>query len=107
MTESTEVPQDLEKTCYEALEKVVDPELGLDIVALGLIYRLAVQDGQVDVDMTMTSPGCPVAEQLLLQAQNELLKVPGVERALVHLVWSPPWTPEMMSLEAKMMLGFA
>ena len=44
---------------------------------------------------------------ILLQAQNELLKVPGVERALVHLVWSPPWTPEMMSLEAKMMLGFA
>ena len=107
MSESTEAPRDLEKMCYEALGGVVDPELGLDVVALGLIYRLAVEDGQADVDMTMTSPGCPVADQLLLQAQNELLKVPGVERARVHLVWSPPWTPEMMSIEAKMMLGFA
>ncbi len=107
MSESTDAPQDLDKVCYEALEKVVDPELGLDVVALGLIYRLSVEAGQAEVDMTMTSPGCPVAEQLLLQAQNELLKVPGVERALVHLVWSPPWTPEMMSLEAKMTLGFA
>jgi metal-sulfur cluster biosynthetic enzyme len=107
MIESTEAPQDLEKICYEALGRVVDPELGLDVVSLGLIYQLAVADGQADVDMTMTSPGCPVADQLLFQAQNELLKVPGVERARVHLVWSPPWTPEMMSLEAKMMLGFA
>lgn len=107
MIESTEAPQDLEKTCYEALGRVVDPELGVDVVGLGLVYQLSVADGQADVDMTMTSPGCPVADQLLFQAQNELLKVPGIERARVHLVWSPPWTPEMMSLEAKMMLGFA
>jgi metal-sulfur cluster biosynthetic enzyme len=107
MSEPTEVPQDLEKTCYEALERVVDPELGVDVVSLGLIYQLSVEDGQADVNMTMTSPGCPVADQLLFQSQNELLKVPGIERARVHLVWSPPWTPEMMSLEAKMMLGFA
>ena len=99
--------EDLESACYEALGTVVDPELGVDVVSLGLIYHLVVIDGQADVDMTMTSPGCPVADQLLLQAQNELLKVPGVERAKVNLIWSPPWTPEMMSLEAKMMLGFA
>jgi metal-sulfur cluster biosynthetic enzyme len=99
--------EDLEKACYEALGTVVDPELGVDVVSLGLIYHLVLEDGLAIVEMTMTSPGCPVADQLLFQAQNELLKVPGVERAKVNLIWSPPWTPEMMSLEAKMMLGFA
>jgi metal-sulfur cluster biosynthetic enzyme len=99
--------EDLEKACYEALGTVVDPELGVDVVSLGLVYHLVVEGGQAVVEMTMTSPGCPVADQLLFQAQNEVLKVPGVERAKVNLVWSPPWTPEMMSLEAKMMLGFA
>jgi metal-sulfur cluster biosynthetic enzyme len=76
-------------------------------VSLGLVYRLEVKGGEVQMDMTMTSPGCPVADHLLLEANNALLKVPGVEKARVNLVWSPPWTPEMMSLEAKMALGFA
>lgn len=109
MTEGpvTEQMEESERACYEALEQVVDPELGLDVVSLGLIYRISVRDGEVEMDMTMTSPGCPVAEQLLLEANNALLKVPGVERARVNLVWSPAWTPEMMSLEAKMALGFA
>ncbi len=107
MSANEQTPEALETACYEALGRVVDPELGLDAVSLGLIYRLQVEGGTVEADMTMTSVGCPVAEQLLMQAQNELLKVPGVERAKVNLVWSPPWTPEMMSLEAKMALGFA
>jgi len=96
-----------QEQCLEALARVVDPELGLDAVSLGLIYRVEVQGSEVLVDMTMTSPGCPVAEQLLFEANNEVLKVPGVERASVNLVWDPPWTPERMSLEAKMTLGFA
>lgn len=96
-----------QEQCLEALGRVIDPELGLDAVSLGLIYRVDVQGSEVVVDMTMTSPGCPVAEELLFQAQNEILKVPGVERGSVHLVWDPPWTPERMSLEAKMTLGFA
>jgi metal-sulfur cluster biosynthetic enzyme len=99
--------EDLEKACWAALEQVADPELGMDVVALGLIYKLEVKGSEVSVDMTMTSVGCPVAEQLLLEANNAVLKVPGVEKARVNLVWSPPWSPEMMSLEAKMMLGFA
>lgn len=107
MSANQQTPEELEAACYEALGRVVDPELGLDAVSLGLIYRLQVEGAAVEADMTMTSVGCPVAEQLLMQAQNELLKVPGVEKAKVNLVWSPPWTPEMMSLEAKMALGFA
>lgn len=106
--EKTAAPEgSLEQACYKALEAVVDPELGLDVVSLGLVYRLEVKEGEVQLDMTMTSPGCPVADQLLLEANNALLKVPGVEKARVNLVWSPPWSPEMMSLEAKMALGFA
>jgi metal-sulfur cluster biosynthetic enzyme len=107
MSEEAKGNGDLEAACYQALERVVDPELGVDAVSLGLIYRVSVENGSASVDMTMTSVGCPVAEQLLLEAQNEVLKVPGIERAKVNLVWSPPWTPEMMSLEAKMTLGFA
>jgi metal-sulfur cluster biosynthetic enzyme len=107
MSEMDKSPEGLEGECYQALSRVVDPELGLDAVSLGLVYRLALEGSSVEVDMTMTSVGCPVAEQLLMQAQNELLKVPGVEKARVNLVWSPPWSPEMMSLEAKMALGFA
>ncbi len=99
--------KELEAACYEALERVVDPELGMDVVSLGLIYRLEVKEGIVEVDMTMTSVGCPVAEQLLMEANNQILKVPGVQSGRVNLVWSPPWSPEMMSLEAKMALGFA
>ena len=102
-----DVAEGIEKECWTALENVVDPELGLDVVSLGLIYKLEVQGGVVAIDMTMTSPGCPVAEQLLMQSNNEVLKVPGVEKARVNLVWAPPWTPDMMSLEAKMALGFA
>lgn len=97
----------IEKACWEALERVVDPELGLDVVSLGLIYSLAIEGSSAKVEMTMTSPGCPVADELLMRANNEILKVPGVESAEVRLVWSPPWTPEMMSIEAKMALGLA
>ncbi len=93
--------------CLEALAKVIDPELGLDAVSLGLIYRVDVHGQEVVVDMTMTSPGCPLADQMIFEANNELLKLPGVEKASVNLVWDPPWTPERMTEEAKMTLGFA
>lgn len=92
--EKPEEPKGLEAQCWAALERVVDPELGVDAVSLGLIYRLEVKGSEVEIDMTMTSPGCPVAEQLLLEANNEVLKVQGVEKARVNLVWSPPWSPK-------------
>ena len=92
-------------------KKVFDPGLTFVAEVQGkgpvVIYRVQVEGGELLVDMTMTSPGCPVAEQLLFEANNAILKVPGVERASVNLVWDPPWTPEKMSLEARMMLGFA
>lgn len=107
MTDEKDAGGPSEEACYEALSKVVDPELGLDVVSLGLVYTVVVEGGAVTVEMTMTSPGCPMSEQILFEANNELLKVQGIENARVNLVWSPPWTPEMMSLEAKMSLGLA
>lgn len=90
---------------WEALKKVYDPELQLDIVNLGLVYKLEANGGEVNIDLTMTSPGCPLAAQIAFNAQNELLKVKGVENVNLNLVWSPPWTPEKMSEEAKTILG--
>lgn len=98
-------PSELETLCVEHLRRVLDPEMGLDVVSLGLIYELSETDGGVDVKMTMTSPGCPLVEQMIMEVQNQLLKTTGVEKARVILVWSPPWTPEMMSEEARMVLG--
>lgn len=89
----------------EALKKVYDPELQFDIVSLGLVYRLEEKDGEVEIDLTMTSPHCPLAAQIAFNAENELLKVEGVKKVKLNLVWSPPWKPEMMSDEAKAVLG--
>lgn len=95
---------ELEK-CWEALRNVIDPELQFDIVDLGLVYRVEIIGSTVEMDMTLTSPGCPLAPQMVMSAENELLKVEGVEKAVVKLVWSPPWSPEKMSEEAKAGLG--
>lgn len=92
--------------CWEALRKVIDPELQFDIVDLGLVYKLEAEGATVNMEMTLTSPGCPLAPQMVMSAENELLKVEGVEKANVKLVWSPPWTPEKMSEEAKIGLGW-
>jgi len=102
MTESVRID---ENTCWEALKKVIDPELQLDIVSLGLVYKLETTASTVELDLTLTSPGCPLAPELIMSAQNELLKIPGVEKADIHLVRSPPWTPDMMTDDAKAVLG--
>jgi metal-sulfur cluster biosynthetic enzyme len=88
-------------TVLEALKGVIDPELGLNIVDLGLIYDVAVDDGTVDVTMTLTTPGCPLHTAIARGAQAAVNRVPGVAQATVKVVWDPPWTPERMSPEAK------
>jgi metal-sulfur cluster biosynthetic enzyme len=89
-----------------ALGTVWDPELGLDVVSLGLVYDVRVTGDQVEVDMTLTSPGCPVSEQLPAEAEAAArAAVPGAE-VVVHVVWDPPWTPERLSPVALERLGF-
>lgn len=92
---------------YAALRTVLDPELGLDVVELGLVYRLEVdENGQVQVDLTMTTPACPLGEELARQAEENILGVENVTGAAVRLVWDPPWTPARMSDSAREALGW-
>ncbi len=89
-----------------ALKTVRDPEIPVNLVDLGLIYELMVnRDGTVYVEMTLTTPACPVAGALPGQVQQAVAAVPGVTDARVKLVWTPPWTKERMSEEAKLELG--
>lgn len=84
---------------------MVDPELGVNVVDLGLIYDVTVVDGEAKVTMTLTAPGCPLGAALVGWVREAALAVPGVERAEVAVVWSPPWSPERMSERAKEELG--
>jgi FeS assembly SUF system protein len=97
---------DLRGEVLEALKTVRDPEIPVNLVDLGLIYDLAVgTDGVVQVEMTLTTPTCPVAGTLPGQVQHIVSLVPGVNVVFVKLVWSPPWTRDRMSDEAKLELG--
>ena len=90
----------------EALKTVVDPEIGIDLVNLGLIYDVAVNDNNITVKMTLTGPGCPVGPMLQSQVYGVSAGLPGARNVQVDLVWTPPWDPRTMaSEEAKDTLG--
>src|SRR5215472_14260022 len=90
----------------EALKTVRDPEIPMDLVELGLIYELIVKKGgTVYVEMTLTTPACPVAASMPGEVEGAIRGVPGVEDVRVNLVWAPPWGPERMSEEARLELG--
>jgi metal-sulfur cluster biosynthetic enzyme len=95
-----------EKDVRKALKQVKDPELNLDLVVLGLVYDIVVaEDGSVRVVISLTSPGCPVAGQIVEDARTAVLGVEGVERADVELTFDPPWTPERISPLIRSSLG--
>ena len=85
----------------EQLKQVSDPEIGMDIVNLGLVYDIQINGDRVYIKMTMTAPTCPVTPWTLSQAQTIVENMEGVEAADVELVWEPPWNPSMMTDEAK------
>ena len=89
-----------------ALTNVIDPELGLDFVELGLIYGIELDGGTVHVTFTLTSPGCPIGPQVSEQIEEFVTELEGVEAVESHMVFTPPWTPERMSEDAKFALGF-
>jgi metal-sulfur cluster biosynthetic enzyme len=96
-----------EEDVRSALKSVEDPEAGMNIVDLGLVYAIAVEPGRVRVDMTMTSPACPVAPYLVDEAAAAIRTVaPDGTDVAVELVWEPPWTPDLMSAEAKKRFGW-
>ncbi len=90
----------------EALKEVIDPELGINIVDLGLVYDVDIQEDRVHIVYTLTTMGCPIGPLIEEQMARLLADVPGVERVEAEMVIRPPWTPEMMSDEAKAALGF-
>ena len=89
-----------------ALRRVKDPELNLNIVDLGLVYDMAVEERAVRIDMSLTSPGCPSGPEIMGEAEQQLRSLPGVEDVVVNLVWSPPWTPERIEPRVRAYLGF-
>lgn len=100
-------PADLEARIAEALRRVVDPEMALDIVDLGLVYGVEVGEGAVKVDITMTSAACPVAELIVDDVVRELTDLLGAETKVdCELVWEPPWSPQRMSRRARSAMGW-
>ncbi len=90
---------------YEALRQVEDPELGMDIVELGLLYDVEVEGRRVKVTHSLTSMGCPAGPMIQEDINRVTREVPGVEDVDIELTWDPPWTPERMSDDAKFILG--
>jgi FeS assembly SUF system protein len=102
-----ESPERLKTSIVDALKTCYDPEIPVDIYELGLIYSVDVDpDGRAKVQMTLTSPACPVAGSLPGEVEAKVRTVPGVTDAIIDLVWDPPWNMEMMSEVAKLKLGF-
>lgn len=103
MSENTKLTEEM---ILEKLKEVIDPEIGIDVVNLGLIYELKINpDNIVYVKMTMTTPGCPLTLWLLQAVEQKILEIPGVKDVEVELTFDPPWTPDRISEEVKKRLG--
>jgi FeS assembly SUF system protein len=95
-----------EEEVRESLRQIVDPEIGINIVDLGLIYETNIDDqGLVAITMTLTSPGCPLSGYIGTAVESAVTDLEGVKDVDVDIVWSPPWNPSMMSEDAKLELG--
>jgi metal-sulfur cluster biosynthetic enzyme len=99
-------PDTLKGQIIEALKNVVDPELGINIVDLGLVYGLDIQGNSVHITYTLTTMGCPIGPLIEAEMKQFLSGVEGIDQVEAEMVLRPPWTPEMMSEEAKAALGF-
>lgn len=93
------------RNVLESLYAVIDPELGFDIVRLGMVYGVSVARGHVSIEMTLTTPGCPLHASIRTDVEQVLARVPGVDTVNVELVWNPPWTPDAISPEVRRSLG--
>ncbi len=89
----------------DALREIFDPEIPVNIYDLGLIYKIQIEQGDAEIDMTLTTPGCPVAQSFPGMVEASIKKVAGIKSAKVILVWDPPWTQDNLSEEARLQLG--
>lgn len=98
-------PEISDDTILETLRQVIDPEIGCNIVDLGLVYSVAMDDGVVTIKMTLTTPGCPMHETICGGVQNVLQELAGVRDVQVYLVWEPRWNPAMMTDAGRQFIG--
>ena len=97
---------ELKEQIVSEIKKIYDPEIPVNIYELGLIYKIEIKEvKKVNIDMTLTSPNCPVAESLPRMVKDNILKLVGVDDVNLNLVWDPPWTKDKMSEEAKLELN--
>ena len=97
---------ELKEKIVTEIKKIYDPEIPVNIYELGLIYKIEIKEGKkVNIDMTLTSPNCPVAESLPRMVKDNILKLDGVDDVNLNLVWNPPWTQDKMSEAAKLELN--
>lgn len=97
---------EIAEAAWGELTHVYDPEIGIDLVNLGLIYELQTKGGDVQVRMSLTTPGCPMSDTMPEVVERAVAMVPGVRTVSVELVWEPRWDPDMMTDEARRELGF-
>lgn len=91
----------------DALANVIDPEIGLNIVDVGLVYRVEVKDeDRIEIDFTLTTPGCPLANTIVEDIHREVTAGTGLSNIEANLVWDPPWSPEFMSEDARLQFGY-
>ena len=95
-----------EKEVWETLKNCYDPEIPINIVDLGLVYDVNLDDDVVKIKMTLTAPGCPMSSFMIDDVRQKVMAVDSVKDVFVDVVWDPPWNPSMMSQEAKTKLGF-
>lgn len=96
---------ELKEKVIEEIKKIYDPEIPVNIYELGLIYNIEIKDDKAVIEMTLTSPNCPVAESLPKNVKDNVLKIEGISDVDLKLVWNPPWTKDMMSEAAKLELN--
>lgn len=107
MSDTIEKDTELKDRIISALKEIYDPEIPVNIYDLGLIYRIDIDENAiVHLDMTLTAPGCPVAQTFPIQVADAIRAVDGVEDVVLEMVWDPPWSVERMTEEAKVALGF-
>ena len=99
--------EELTQSLLEALRSVIDPELGHNIVDLGLVYEAQVEDGRAAILLTTTVPGCPATDFIRQAAEARAAEVPGITTVAVTMTWEPPWSPDRMTNDAKTQLGVA
>jgi FeS assembly SUF system protein len=97
--------KELEEKIISELKTIYDPEIPVNIYDLGLIYDINGINGKIEVEMTLTAPGCPVADDIVAEIKAKILEIDDVKEAYINLVFDPPWSQEMMTEEAKLELG--